>query len=280
MRKITVENLKYKYPMSDRLALDGVSFAVEEGEFIGIIGRNSAGKSTLCQSIVGLVPHFYKGAYGGKVIVDGMEVKEHTISDISAKAGIVFQNPFTQVTGSKVTVYEEIAFGLENTGVPREEMKERIDQVLQLLQIQTLEDRNPFELSGGQMQRMALASVIAMNPEVLVLDEPTSQLDPAGSEDVFQAIRTLSRQGITIMLAEHNMEKMAEYCDRLILLDEGRIIDFDVPEKIFSRDDLESYGVAPPVYTRVCKSLKLKMPGTDYYPITLAQAAQVLGGES
>ncbi|MDP4162114.1 MAG: ATP-binding cassette domain-containing protein [Bacillota bacterium] len=279
MKKIIVENLKYKYPLTESLALDNLSFEVEQGEFIGIIGANASGKSTLCQSIVGLVPHFYKGAYGGTVIVDGLKVMDHAVSDIALKVGIVFQNPFNQVTGSKLTVLEEIAFGLENIGVPQTEMLERIETVLELLNIAPYRERHPFDLSGGQMQRMAIASIIAMKPNIIVLDEPTSQLDPEGAEEVFQAIHRLSEQGITVIMVEHKMEKIAHYCNRVMLLQKGKMIDFDTPEKIFSRDDLETYGVTAPVYTRVCKALDLKIPGTDYYPVTLEQASRVLGGK-
>jgi energy-coupling factor transport system ATP-binding protein len=278
MKKIIVEGLKYKYPLAETLALNNLSFHVDQGEFIGIIGRNSAGKSTLCQALVGLVPHFYKGAYGGKVLVDGLEVKNYSIAEISLKVGIVFQNPFTQVTGSKLTVYEEIAFGLENIGISRPEIIERVDRVLSLLKIEQVKDHNPFDLSGGQMQRMAIASIIAMKPDILVLDEPTSQLDPAGSEEVFQAIQSLSKQGITVILAEHKMEKVAQYCDRVLLLNDGVVVDFDTPEKIFSREDLDSLGVATPVYTMVCKALGIKKAGTDVYPVTLEDAEKVLRG--
>ncbi len=276
MKKIIVEGLKYKYPSAEALALNDLSFEVEQGEFIGIIGKNSAGKSTLCQAIVGLVPHFYKGAYGGKVLVDGLEVKNHSLAETSLKVGMVFQNPFTQVTGSKMTVYEEIAFGLENIGIPRAEIIERIDDVLKLLKIEHVKDHNPFDLSGGQMQRMAIASIIAMKPDVLVFDEPTSQLDPEGSEEVFRAIQSLSHQGITVIMAEHKMEKIAQFCDRVLLLDDGKIVDFDSPERIFSREDLEEYGVVSPVFTRVCKALGVKKDG--FYPVTLEDAIAVLGG--
>ena len=276
MKKIIVEGLKYKYPSAEALALNDLSFEVEQGEFIGIIGKNSAGKSTLCQAIVGLVPHFYKGAYGGKVLVDGLEVKNHSLAETSLKVGMVFQNPFTQVTGSKMTVYEEIAFGLENIGIPRAEIIERIDDVLKLLKIEHVKDHNPFDLSGGQMQRMAIASIIAMKPDVLVFDEPTSQLDPEGSEEVFRAIQSLSQQGITVIMAEHKMEKIAQFCDRVVLLDNGKMVDFDTPEKVFSREDLEEYGVVAPVFTRVCKALGVKKG--DFYPVTLEDALSVLGG--
>lgn len=271
MKKIVVQNLKYRYPMTKELALKGLTFDVEEGEFVGVIGQNMAGKSTLCQALVGLVPHFYHGAYGGSVIVDGIEVVKSNVSELSHKAGIVFQNPFTQVTGSKLTVYEEIAFGLENMGLPREEMIDRVEYALNLLDIYKFRDRNPFDLSGGQMQRMAIAGIIAMKPDIIVLDEPTSQLDPQGSEEVFKAIQGLSKEGMTVIMVEHKIEKIARYSDRVMLMSGGRIIDFDTPRKIFSRDDLEDFGVTAPSYTQICKAFDIK-DKDGYYPVTLDEA--------
>ncbi len=272
MNKIIVQNLKYKYPLAKDLSLKDVSFDIKEGEFIGIIGKNGAGKSTLCQTLTGLVPNFFFGGYGGKVLIDGLEVRNTPISDLSLKVGIVFQNPFTQVTGSKLTVYEEIAFGLENMGLSREEMKKRIEYALELLGIDKFKDRNPFALSGGQMQRMAIASIIAMRPDIIVLDEPTSQLDPQGSEEVFKAVHKLSKEGMTVVMVEHKIEKIAKYSDRVMLLNEGELIDFDIPEKVFSRDDLRKYGVKEPSYTEICKRLSLVNPKTGLYPATLEEA--------
>lgn len=277
MARIRAQNLKYKYPLTDKLALDDLSFTIEPGEFIGIIGRNNAGKSTLCQALVGIIPNFYKGAYGGKIFLDDLEVAASPISEVCKKAGIVFQNPFNQVTGSKLTVYEEISFGLENMGLPREEMIERIDYSLELLGISRFRDRNPFDLSGGQMQRMAIAGIIAMKPEIIILDEPTSQLDPQGSEEVFQAVQTLSQEGITILMVEHKMEKIAAYSDRVMLLDGGKVVDFDTPQRIFSRSDLESYGVVPPAFTQICKKLGIRDAATGCYPVTLEEAQQTMG---
>lgn len=271
MNKIVVENLKYRYPLTDNLVLNGLSFEIGEGEFIGIIGQNLSGKSTLCQSFVGLIPHFYHGAYGGKVLIDGTEVLKSEISELALKVGMVFQNPFTQVTGSKQNVYEEIAFGLENMGLSRNEMIERIDYSLSLLDIYKYKDRNPFDLSGGQMQRMAIAGIIAMKPEIIVLDEPTSQLDPQGSEEVFKAIQELSREGMTVIMVEHKIEKIARYADRVMLMHQGKITDFDRPEKIFSRGDLESYGVIAPAFTRICRAFDIK-DKEGLYPVTLSEA--------
>ena len=271
MKKIVVNNLKYKYPLIKGLALKGISFEIEKGEFIGIIGKNLSGKSTLCQALSGLVPHFYHGAYGGSVIVDGLEVKKSSLSDIALKVGMVFQNPFTQVTGSKLTVYEEVAFGLENMGVPRDEMIKRVDYSLNLLDIYKFKDRNPFSLSGGQMQRMAIAGIIAMRPEIIVLDEPTSQLDPQGSEEVFKAVQDLKNEGMTVIMVEHKMEKIAKYSDRVMLLNDGAMVDFDIPRKIFSRKDLSSFGVQAPAFTRICEGLSLR-DKDGLYPVTVEEA--------
>ena len=276
MAEIKIENLKYRYPDTEKLALDGITCDIRPGEFIGVIGRNGSGKSTFCQALLGLVPNFYRGAYGGKVFVDDVEVRNVEVDELCQKVGMVFQNPFNQVTGSKLSVYEEIAFGLENFGIPRDEMKRRIDDSLELLDIAKYKDRAPFDLSGGQMQRMAIASIIAMQPEVIVLDEPTSQLDPQGSEEVFKAVAKLSQKGITVIMVEHKIEKIAAYSDRVMLLDDGKLVDINTPQEIFSRDDLMEHGVSAPAYTRICKELGLKVPGTDYYPVTLEEARELL----
>lgn len=276
MARLEITNLKYRYPYTDRLALNNITCTIEPGEFIGVIGKNGAGKSTFSQALTGLVPNFYRGAYGGSVKVDGVDVRDIAVDDLCQRVGLVFQNPFNQVTGSKLTVYEEIAFGLENIGVPRAEMHKRIRDAMELLDIGRFVDRNPFDLSGGQMQRMAIASIIAMNPQIIILDEPTSQLDPQGSEEVFRAVQNLSKNGITIIMIEHKMEKTAAYSDRVLFLDNGEMVAFDTPQAIFSRDDLLDHGIQAPAFARIGKGLGLTCPSTQYYPVTLAEAQEVL----
>lgn len=273
MAFIEVKGLKYKYPHTSKLVLDGIDFEADKGQFIGIIGENQAGKSTLCQAFAGLVPTMFRGAYGGKVIIDGVEASKVPIAVLCQKVGLVFQNPFNQLSGAKDTVFEEIAFGLQNLGIPREEIGKRVDKALKLLDIIKYKDRNPFDLSGGQIQRVAIASILAMEPEVLVLDEPTSQLDPQGSEDVFLVVEKLAKTGITIIMVEQKMEKLAAYCDKILLLHRGSQVAYDVPERIFSREDLRELGVEPPVYTQVSKALSVyRKEGDDLlYPVTLKQ---------
>ena len=274
MSLITIENLKYKYPNTDRLALDGITLSIEKGEFIGIVGPNGAGKSTLSQAIIGLVPQFYKGAYGGKVTVNGINAETMPVEELCEHVGLIFQNPFNQLSGAKDTVYGEVAYGLQNLGVAREEMHARVESTLKQLDIWQYRDRNPFDLSGGQMQRVAIASILVMRPSVIILDEPTSQLDPQGTEEVFKVVDQLSQTGITIIMIEQKLEKMAHYCDRLILMHDGKVVDFDTPEKIFSREDLEEMGVQAPAFTRICKDNHLSYPNGTY-PATLDAAVQM-----
>ena len=275
MSVITVENLRYRYPHAKELALDGLDFSVEKGEFIGIIGENGAGKSTLSQALMGLVPQFYKGAYGGTVMVDGIEAGRTPVAQLCGHVGLVFQNPFNQLSGAKDNVYEEVAFGMQNLGVPAEKMKNRVEEALKLLDIWQYRDRNPFDLSGGQMQRVAIASVLVMRPDVMILDEPTSQLDPEGSDEVFKAVETLTGSGITILMIEQKIEKLAAYCDRILLLHKGKQIAFDTPQKVFSMPDLNNYGIQAPAFTRICKAEGVTLAdGT--YPVTVEEAAGVL----
>ncbi len=275
MSVITVENLRYRYPHAKELALDGLDFSVEKGEFIGIIGENGAGKSTLSQALMGLVPQFYKGAYGGTVMVDGIEAGRTPVAQLCGHVGLVFQNPFNQLSGAKDNVYEEVAFGMQNLGVLAEEMKNRVEEALKLLDIWQYRDRNPFDLSGGQMQRVAIASVLVMRPDVMILDEPTSQLDPEGSDEVFKAVETLTGSGITILMIEQKIEKLAAYCDRILLLHKGKQIAFDTPQKVFSMSDLNNYGIQAPAFTRICKAEGVTLAdGT--YPVTVEEAAGVL----
>lgn len=275
MPVIAVENLKYRYPHADALALDGLTFTVEKGEFIGIVGANGAGKSTLSQALIGLVPQFYNGAYGGRVLIDGLPAESTPISELCCKVGLVFQNPFNQLSGAKDNVYEEVAFGMQNLGVPRAEMHRRTENALKLLDIWQFRDRNPFDLSGGQMQRVAIASILVMEPDIIVLDEPTSQLDPQGSEEVFRTVDKLAHSGITILMIEQKIEKIAAYCDRILLLHQGHQIAFDAPQKVFSRPDLEQLGVQAPVFTRICRALGTTLPDGSY-PVTVEEAANQL----
>lgn len=278
MAFIEIENLKYRYPKAERLALDGISLSIEKGSFVGIIGRNGAGKSTLASAIIGLVPQFYKGAYGGKVSVAGMDAATVPVGELSRKVGLIFQNPFNQLSGAKDNVYEETCFGMQNFGIEPDEMRRRTDETLKMLGIYDFRDRNPFDLSGGQTQRVAIASILVLHPEVIILDEPTSQLDPAGSDEVFKAVERLTEEGITVIMIEQKIDKIAEYSDRMILLDDGKLIADGTPDEVLSREDLDAYGIIPPASVRISKALGYK-DGQGLYPATADKAVKLLSGK-
>ena len=174
---IECRDVTYSYPLTEQPSIKHVTVSLERGKFYGVIGENGSGKTTFCALLRGFAPSFYKGEIEGEVLVEGKPVSEYG-GELSAKIGYVFQNPFTQISGVKDTVYEEVAYGLENFGVPVEEIERRVVDVMKLTNIEALALKSPLELSGGQMQRVALASVIVLEPDILIIDEPTSQLDP------------------------------------------------------------------------------------------------------
>lgn len=217
MEAVKISNLSYKYPSADEYCLKNVSFSVSEGEVCAIVGPNGCGKTTICNIIRGLIPSFHGGEVEGSVEIFGKSTKEISEEEKAKRIGFVFQNPFTQNSGIKETVFEEIAFGLENMGVDREEIITKVMDIISLLQIEAFMFKHPCELSGGQRQRVALASIIVQDPDIIVIDEPTSQLDPKGTEDVFEIIKYLNRQKKTIVLVEHKMNLIAEYADHIYI---------------------------------------------------------------
>lgn len=219
-----IENVSYKYPLEEKQALKNINIEIKKGEFWAVIGKNGSGKTTFCNMLRRFVPDFYKGELTGKITLEDKELKDYSQKELVQKIGFVFQNPFTQISGVKDSVFEEIAYGLENLGLDKEEIISRVEKILKLLEIEKLRDRNPYDLSGGQKQRVALASIIAMDPDILVIDEPTSQLDPKGTEDIFKIINLMANEGKTIILVEHKLELIAEYAENILVLDEGEII--------------------------------------------------------
>ena len=219
-----IENVSYKYPLEEKQVLKNINIEIKKGEFWAVIGKNGNGKTTFCNMLRRFVPDFYKGELTGTITLEDKELKDYSQKELVQKIGFVFQNPFTQISGVKDTVFDEIAYGLENLGLDKGEIISRVEKILKLLEIEKLRDRNPYDLSGGQKQRVALASIIAMDPDILVIDEPTSQLDPKGTEDIFKIINLMANEGKTIILVEHKLELIAEYAQNILVLDEGEII--------------------------------------------------------
>ena len=275
MAIVNLQNVTYTYPLTKTPALKNITMQVNEGEFVAVVGPNGAGKSTLCYTLAGFVPHFFKGEISGTVAVAGRESSQSSLHEWVLNVGLAFQNPFNQISGAKYTVFEEIAFGLENTGVPREEMIQRVEDAMKLTGIRDLADRSPYSLSGGQQQRVALTSILVMQPKVLVLDEPTSQMDPIGTREVFGVIRTMAEKGMTVVLVEHKVEWIANFADRVIALHEGQILLDGKPGEVLTSDLLAEKGFGISRYTSVARKAK----ESGYWkranlPVTLDEAVE------
>ena len=249
---VDVKDFSFKYRQTKHKALKNVSFQVEEGSFFCIIGSNGSGKSTLCNALVGLIPHYFVGKMSGSVTIDGSVVEDSTIADLSTKIGLVFQNPFNQLSYTAGTVAEELAYGLGNRGIPREEMIKKVDTVAKLMRIDHIIHKNPLELSGGQVQRVAFGS------KILVLDECTTQLDPLGSEEIFDIVKDLNKNGITVIMVDHEMERVARCADKVMVLDAGEVVAIDEPKKIFGNPDIVAHHIGVPDYVKICNALKEK----------------------
>jgi energy-coupling factor transport system ATP-binding protein len=282
MAIIELKQVTYKYPLTETPALYNLDLEVKEGEFVALIGPNGAGKSTLCYALAGFVPHFFKGDLQGTVQIAGVETKSSTLNQWVLTVGLVFQNPFNQISGAKFSVYEEVAFGLENLGLPRDEIQARVDEALVLNGIRDLADRSPYSLSGGQQQRVALTSILVMQPRVLVLDEPTSQMDPAGTREVFGLIRSLAERGMTVVMAEHKIEWIASFADRVVALHEGRVLIDGRPADVLTSEQLLGRGFGISRYTSVAREAMHRglWPSHRPLPVKLDEAAAGFSVES
>lgn len=269
---LVFDGVGYAYEESPREAVSDITLSVGEGEWVGVTGPTNAGKSTLCLLAIGLAPHFFGGQLRGTVTALGKDSREVNVIERSSDIGLLFQNPFTQISGARERVDDEVAFGPECHGVSRDEVAERVEEAMGLVGISELASRNPFDLSGGQLQRLALAGLLAMRPRVLLLDEPTSQLDPAGTAGIFEVLSDLHQRGITIVMVEHRLEALCELCPRIIAMAGGRIIADGPPESVFNRDIVMS-RVGPPVFTRVAEAAGLPGP----WPVTSADAVAAFG---
>ena len=255
MAIIETKNLTYTYPGVSKPSISDVSIKVEKGEFVLITGPSGCGKTTLCRCFNGLIPHFYQGELKGEITVADMDTTKHQTHEMAKSVGLVFQNPENQLFA--LSIEKDVAFGLENLGVPREEMRKRVEWALKLTGIHDLRERSPHEVSGGQQQRVAIAAVLAMQPEIIVLDEPTSFLDPLSAEKIFEVIHDLNKKlGITVMLVEHRLDLTAKYADHIIIMDEGKVCFDGNPRKILSTEETRLIGVGIPKATLLYQILK------------------------
>lgn len=278
MSIISLKNISYTYPLEEKETIRNISYEFKKGYVYGLIGPNESGKTTLCNIIRGFIPELYKGKLVGEVNIKGKHIKEYNIGDLATTIGYSFQNPFTQLSGVKDTVYEEIAYGMENIGVPREEMITKVDALVEMFQLEDLIDKNPFELSGGQKQRVAIASIVALDPEVIILDEPSSQLDPKSSEDIFKILHILKKQGKTILLVEHKVDLLAEYCDEILLMSKGELVMTGLTKEVLSNPKVLEYGSQLPQVALfyIQKARNQNIETSTEIPLTIREVRKIL----
>ncbi len=273
MAIVETKGLTYTYPIGTKPAFEDVTIEIEKGEFVILTGPSGCGKTTLCRCFNGLIPHFYAGKLEGEVTVAGLRITEHPIHKLAQHVGLVFQDPENQLFS--LSVEKDVGFGLENLAVPRDEIRRRVDWALKTTGTYKLKDRAPYELSGGQQQRVAIASVLAMQPELIVLDEPTSFLDPLGAKTIFEVIANLNRNlGITIILVEHRLDLAAKYASRVIIMDQGRVALNGDPRTVFSSEEAQTTGVGIPKAAMLYRTLRAKGAGLTRVPLGSEEMAQ------
>ncbi len=274
---IRVEEVSWRYTGTEDQVLIDVDVRVEKGEIVLLTGRNGAGKTTFCNLLNGLIPHFYVGDLKGKVIVDGIDTQESFVGYLSTRVGLLFQDPASQLISGSVE--DEVAFALENIALPLEEIEARTDASLDYVRLSKFKDRPPFALSGGQQQAVALACIIALNPEIYVLDEPTSNLDPYGTLQIFELLdKIATEQKRTFVVVEHKLEELIDTADRVIVLDDGRIVANGTPRQILGEkaELLNEMGLWPPQMALLAYRLRsLGVLGSGVVPMTLKEGIEV-----
>lgn len=244
--EIELREVSFAYKSSpQKKAIDNISLKIKGGEFLGLIGGTGQGKTTLLLCLNGLIPHFLKGEFSGNVFIDGVNSKKSRVAKIAPKVGLVFQNPEDQIFSLEVR--DEISFGPRNLKLSGQEIIERVEMATKLTGIEELVDRETSSLSAGQKQLVCIASVLAMNPDVIVLDEPTAELDFKSSEKIYAVLDSFRKQGKTVIVVEHKMGFLSKYADRIIVLDKGMVVLDGSPDEVFSNiPTLSELGISPP----------------------------------
>ena len=263
---LELRDIGYRYPGYANRVLQDIDLRLADGEIVGLVGANESGKSTLCLVASGLAPRSIGGELsGGGLFIDGVTMADRPLHELATRVGIGFQNPATQLSGVSGSVFEEIALGPMNLGLPRAETIERTRSALAAMAIGDLAERDPRRLSGGQAQLVVLASLLAMRPRHLVLDEPTAQLDPEGARAVSEALRALARTGTAMLVAEHRTDLLDTLCSRVIVLDGGRIVVDGPATSTLADPRLDDWGVDPPARVRLERAMAAR--GLDPAPL-------------
>jgi energy-coupling factor transporter ATP-binding protein EcfA2 len=274
MPLIEFRDFSFKYYGSDFLALKKINLTIDQGEYVVITGPSGCGKTTLCRTINGLVPQFHRGYIAGNVIVNGLNTREHNVSEMASIAGLVFQQPENQLV--TLNVEKEIAFGPENLGVEPTEVRRRVEELINLLDLEHLRNKHPHEMSGGEQQRVAIASILALKPQILVADEPTSNLDPKSAELILDLISGLNKRDLTVLLVEHRLDLVSKDASRIILMNEGQIVADGKPRDVLSMNLCQEIGVGIPKATLVYKTLKDRGIDLGSVPLIGEELAQLV----
>jgi energy-coupling factor transport system ATP-binding protein len=271
---LSIESFSFTYDGSYQPALSNIDLSVRRGEFLGIVGPTGAGKSTLLQCLCGVIPFYNHGERSGAVYVKGREVAQYRgLADIANTVSLVLQDPETQLFN--LHVRDELAWGLENRGVPLAEIRAAMQQAADAFGIGHLLDRNTATLSGGEKQRVVVASVFALKPEVVLLDEPTSELDPVGTEMVFEAAGLLAAQGITVVMVEHKIEELVRYADRLAVVEAGRITALGPMREVLHSAVSDRLSAYRPQVFQMGLDLNARGANIDEAPLTVDEAVRM-----
>ena len=275
---IQIQDMSFTYKGENQPALQEIRLSVPDGGFLGIIGPAGAGKTTLARAVTGMIPHHYKGDFYGSVTVNGMDTFETSLPDLSRIVGMVFQDVDSQIISPMVE--DELLYGLENFSVPREEIPARIEEALQKVGIADLRERTIGSLSGGQRQKVAIASIIALKPQILVMDEPTGELDPRSSRQVFSLLKELNEeQGITVIIVEQKIMLLCEFARQLAVLSEGKIVrQGDIRDVLAHAEELEALGVNCPRVTTLSRVLSAKTGEEQPVCLNLDEAENMVRG--
>jgi energy-coupling factor transporter ATP-binding protein EcfA2 len=267
---IEAKKLSFTYAGAEKPSMEDVNLSIEKGDFVILTGPSGCGKTTLCRCLNGLIPNFYSGEWRGDLLVDGLSVEGRSTAELATHVGFVFQNPENQLFS--LSVERDVAFGLENLGVAKEEAIERVNWAMKATGIFDLRNKAPYELSGGQQQRAAIAGVLAMRPSVLVLDEPTSFLDPKSAEEIVEIIAKLNRElQLTTLLVEHRLDVVSRYANRVVVMDNGKIALDGTPREVYN-DEARLIGIGLPKVTMLFHLLR--KDGFDVNnPITVEEAS-------
>lgn len=267
-------DFSFKYLGADTLALRKINLSIDEGEYVVITGPSGCGKTTLCRAINGLVPQFHRGYIAGNVIIDGKNTREHNVAELAPSAGLVFQQPENQLV--TLNVEREIAFGPENLGVASDEVRRRVEELIDMFDLEHLREKHPHEMSGGEQQRVAMAATLALKPKILVADEPTSNLDPQSAESILNLISDLNKRDMTVVLVEHRLDLVSKDASRIILMDQGCIVADGHPRNVLTLDLCQEIGVGIPKATQLYKRLKASGHNLNRVPLTGVELATLV----